>query len=480
LEKTIRELDGCKRELEIRLTNEELQPHFYNAYAEVQPHIELKGFRKGKVPIKLIKQYFGKRIEEDAVDKITNDVFKELVDKKEVKAVGEVNFEESIRTDDGLLIRLTYDTLPEFELQDYKSLTVFEPIHPVDDNEIEEQIQDLLLSNGDYNKVDEITGDKFLVTLNLFTTDKETEEILNSEQPIETKVLLYDKSVIKELKEKLMNCRKGDTFLFNPHDYEQSAPDTLYTVKVAEIEEITPLEFTNEWVQSYTQGRLVSTEEYHEEVGFEIQEKWNQKARVEMENQIINKIVGMHDFPLPDSVLKKTAKELAKDYAAKFKMNFGDNDAMLERFAQDLIPTARPMVKWEIIRNKIIEKENIEIEDFDLENFINDEVPNKDLDSGKLKKYIMENDYFKNTILTKKLMDFLLDFTTTEEIPFDDYYKKMKEQAGSEHHLHTHGDGSIHTHLDHADDEDYDDDYDDNDFDDDEESNEKTEEQEKQ
>ena len=56
LQVTITPLSGVQQEAEIEVTHEELQPHFEKAYEKYRPKLEIKGFRKGRVPLPMIRK----------------------------------------------------------------------------------------------------------------------------------------------------------------------------------------------------------------------------------------------------------------------------------------------------------------------------------------------------------------------------------------------------------------------------------------
>ena len=89
MEKNIKQLEGCFQEIEITLSKEELQPHYEEAYKKARPHIVLQGFRKGKVPLNMVKKIYGKQIEADANQDIISDVFGNVA-KEEEWGIGQV------------------------------------------------------------------------------------------------------------------------------------------------------------------------------------------------------------------------------------------------------------------------------------------------------------------------------------------------------------------------------------------------------
>jgi hypothetical protein len=100
---------------------------------------------------------------------------------------------------------------------------------------------------------------------------------------------------------------------------------------------------------------------------------------------------------------------------------------------------AERTVKWEIIRNKIIKKEQIEVEDSDLDEIINAEVEHTKADKGAVSAKIKQNRQISENILTKKVIDLLIDFAVTEEIPFEEYEAKKEQEHGHDHEGHDHG-----------------------------------------
>jgi len=90
---TIKELEHWGRELEISVERQEIQGKLNEAYLEAQPHIELKGFRKGKAPLNLIKKLYGKSIEKDKLSDIAQEQFNIVFKEQKLSLTG-VSFEK--------------------------------------------------------------------------------------------------------------------------------------------------------------------------------------------------------------------------------------------------------------------------------------------------------------------------------------------------------------------------------------------------
>ena len=108
--------EGLKRGYTITVTAAELDAKVQEKLIEAQPEVEIKGFRKGKVPLAILKKQFGTRILGDAMQEAIDGAMKDHFDKTgdrpalqpEVKMVGGDTWKEG----QDVVVEMTYDALP--------------------------------------------------------------------------------------------------------------------------------------------------------------------------------------------------------------------------------------------------------------------------------------------------------------------------------------------------------------------------------
>lgn len=420
METQLNSIDNCRKEVVFFFPNEELQAHYEISYRKWQPEVQLQGFRKGKAPMNMIKRMFGAKIETEVREELLEKALQDFFKGDEIKAVGNPKLISFEQEELGFRAKFEFDTIPDFQLGDYKGLTVDEPVHVVTESEVNEAIDQICKANGDFETADQVLNDFHVVGLNLQELDEATGLPIIGSKDDEISVYLADKSVIPEMRQALLNTKVGDTFNFNPSQYAEHAPNKLYKITVNDIQRLTPRELTDEFVADYTKGKLNTADEFRQNMEFSIQEKWDEKARIEVEKQIITKIVEMHDFDLPESILRNASEFYFNGIKDKYKNTDYGKNLKFEDMYPDLKPIAERNLRWEIIRNKIIKTENISIEEFDLDPYVLPEAQKTNSDVGTLREILMKNEQFVEQILAKKAMDFILDFAITNEVPYDD------------------------------------------------------------
>ncbi|MGB9913729.1 MAG: hypothetical protein ACPLRO_10220, partial [Candidatus Kapaibacteriota bacterium] len=107
-----------------------------------------------------------------------------------------------------------------------------------------------------------------------------------------------------------------------------------------------------------------------------------------------------------------------------------------DELLEDFIPIAESQVKWAIIKKKIIEKENIQIEDYDIDSIVEEHKrQNPNTSEEELRNYIKNTPHIVDTLLEKKVLDFIIGFAETTEIDFDEYMKMLEGQTTEENSL---------------------------------------------
>jgi FKBP-type peptidyl-prolyl cis-trans isomerase (trigger factor) len=162
-----------------------------------------------------------------------------------------------------------------------------------------------------------------------------------------------------------------------------------------------------------------------------MQKQWDDKSKQLMEDQAISKIIEMHEnFELPETLINSAKAEITKSMKAQnpdINLDEEANQKYIDIYAEK-------MVRTELVRNQIIEKEDLKVEDFDFENFIDSyysahpEMADT-LSRDVLLTHIKGDEQMAHRLLMQKFVDFILDFTKTNEIDFEEFQKMNLEKS---------------------------------------------------
>lgn len=406
MEININRLSQTEEEAEIKLFWDELVPYFDSAYKKFQAEAEIKGFRKGKAPIELIKRQFGEQIEYDALDDIVNDVYQNLVRDGKIDPLGTPELlDVDYKRGESLVFRIKYEVLPEIEISNYKDLQVEKIVHTVDDKEVEDEIRKLLVANASYEEVDEVGGELYRVTVDLQGVDQNNLPVLGrrSENVV---IDLDDETVVQNLRERLLKARKGDEFVIEL--MVDNKPENV-RVSVKKVERKILPELNDEFASKVTNGKVSSVDDLRKYIKEELQRWWEEYSELRLYDTIISELVRTNDFVVPESLIEDFIRSMIDEERSKYPdgklpPNF-DEQFFRQRKRADAIFNA----KWYVIKNKIAQMEGIELTDEDFEKLAEEDSVETGIEKEKLIPFYKRSEHIREKLLNRKVLNFLRD-----------------------------------------------------------------------
>lgn len=416
METQFKTLEGCKREVVIEMTKVDLAPHFDKAYHKAQPEIELKGFRKGKVPLNLVKQKFGKQIENDAVEDIASEMFSSIVKEHSLRPVGQPRLTNLERNPEGgMSITIAYEVLPEFELGEYRGLVVDKLVHTVTEEEIDSEINRILVEHGTLEDAEQIDGDNYLASVQFRKIDEETGMPLIGAESETMEVFLGNRNIDKNLKASLLNTKLNDSFRYEVKENPKEGAPVPFHATVQKIQRIIPAEFTNDFVENLTESSLNTTEEFRSELERQIRDIWTNKSKQHLDDALVNKILEAHTFDTPAALVSEVLMSYVEDVKQRQPDKQLPKGFDMNQFGQQMIPLAMQSAKWMVIRARIIEAENLSVEESDIDRFIQG-LPAMQIDPEQLRTFVESDEQVKARILGEKAMDLIRDYAVITEV----------------------------------------------------------------
>jgi trigger factor len=126
------------------------------AAAKLAKRMKLKGFRKGRVPSKVVESRYGGALRQETLDRVIGEAYRHALAMEELRPISEGEIEElSYEPDQDLVFAIAFDVQPQIELGRLGGFAVERPALVVGDDHVDEVLQDLRRQHGVWKPVDE-------------------------------------------------------------------------------------------------------------------------------------------------------------------------------------------------------------------------------------------------------------------------------------------------------------------------------------
>ena len=304
-------VEGCKHSLEISIPVDVVESETSRVVDDIQKRAKLQGFRPGKAPANLIRKQFAGDIRQKVLENLIPVHLQKQLDAENLNAVdtpeiSDVHFHDFAP----LKFKATFEVFPEVALGEYNNVEVPYQDPEVTEEDIAKRIDEIREQKAQYINIDPrpvVDGDFAVVSL-------ESLEGVTGE-PVKTDEMVLEigaKETFEAFTENIRGLTPGDEKDFEvvyPADYgsEKLAGKTVKfhaVLKGLRRKELPELD--DEFAQELGDYRTV--DELKEAVRKAIFSQRQNDAQQEAKNQIVDKLVDAHDFPVPDAFVERQIK----------------------------------------------------------------------------------------------------------------------------------------------------------------------------
>ena len=304
-------VEGCKHSLEISIPVDVVESETSRVVDDIQKRARLQGFRPGKAPANLIRKQFAGDIRQKVLENLIPVHLQKQLDAENLNAVdtpeiSDVHFHDFAP----LKFKATFEVFPEVALGEYNNVEVPYQDPEVTEEDIAKRIDEIREQKAQYINIDPrpvVDGDFAVVSL-------ESLEGVTGE-PVKTDEMVLEigaKETFEAFTENIRGLTPGDEKDFEvvyPADYgsEKLAGKTVKfhaVLKGLRRKELPELD--DEFAQELGDYRTV--DELKEAVRKAIFSQRQNEAQQEAKNQIVDKLVDAHDFPVSEAFVERQIK----------------------------------------------------------------------------------------------------------------------------------------------------------------------------
>ena len=309
--------EGLKRGYAITLTAAELDAKVNEKLVEAQPEVEMKGFRKGKVPMALLKKQFGQRVMgeamQEAIDGAMGEHFEKSGDRPAMQPEVKMTNEDWKEGDD-VHVEMSYEALPEIPELDLSKIKLERMVVKADDAAIDEALANLAETAQDFKArkkgAKAKDGDQVVMDF----VGKVDGEAFEGGSAEDYPLVLGSNSFIPGFEEQLVGVKAGEekavTVSF-PDDYQAehlAGKEAVFDCNIKEVKEPVAAEINDDLATKFGAENLDGLKA---QISERLEAEYSGAARAVMKRALLDELDKMVDFDLPPSLLEAEAGQIA-------------------------------------------------------------------------------------------------------------------------------------------------------------------------
>ena len=432
LQVTIDNVSACERHVTVVIPRADIDRYFDAEYSELTSKAEVPGFRPGKAPRKLVVSRFKEHVGEQVKGKLLMDSLAQISDEHKFAAISEpdMKLDAVVMPDEGdLTFEFNLEVRPEFDLPEWKGLTIEKPRREIGDQDVEAHLHRLLTRYGKLVEHHGPAGDGDVVTLDLtFSREGRVLSKIEGRAVAVKQKLSFRDAQLENFGELMRGAVKGDRRtatlkigedVDNEQLKGQEVQAEFHVVKVEKVQlpKLTAA-FLNEIGGFSDEADLRAA--VREEL--ERQEKYREQQTVRQ--QITSQLTAGADWALPPALLRKqTRRELQRVVLELQSAGFSNDviQAHSNNLHRRSLAYTELALKEHFILERLAEDQKIDAEADDYTREIELIAEQSGLPARRVRARLEkrgELDSLRNQIVERKVIDLITSHALVKEVPY--------------------------------------------------------------
>ncbi|MDT8397217.1 MAG: trigger factor [Pseudomonadales bacterium] len=358
---SIETLSDLGRRMTIGVPAEKIESQVQLRLQEAARNFSMKGFRKGKVPVSVIKNRFGRGVRQEVLGEVMSQSYYEAVNQENIRPAGQPRIEaKKLEEGKDLEFVATFEVYPEITLGDFSSIHVEKKLAEISDKDIDNMIETLRKQKQTFQELDAASeeGDQldidFIGTMN--------GEKFEGGEARGSRLVLGSKRMIPGFEEGLLGKRKGEevklslTFPETYHDQDLAGQAVEFAVSINSVARAQLPELNEEFFASFdiTEG---GEQAFRDEVAANMARELNTARRNNIKNQVLEGLQAIHAITVPVALIESEINALRQQAMQQFGQGSQIDESMLP--ADMFRKQAEKRVKLGLIMSEIVKQKEL-------------------------------------------------------------------------------------------------------------------------
>ncbi|MCF3593755.1 trigger factor [Rhodobacteraceae bacterium LMO-12] len=431
--------EGLKRAYKLMLTAQELDDKVNSKLAEAQPEVEMKGFRKGKVPMPILKKQFGERIlgeaMQESIDAAMGKHFEDSGDRPAVQPKIEMVDGENWKEGDDVTVEMSYEALPEIPDMDLKSVKLEKLVVKAGEDEIKEALESLAESAQDFESRKKGSKAKDGDQVVFDFVGRVDGEAFEGGAAEDYPLVLGSGSFIPGFEEQLVGSKAGeekDVTVTFPEEYQAEAlagKEAVFSCTIKDVKEPKAAEINDEMAKKFGAEDLKALKE---QVSERLEAEYAGAARAVMKRALLDALDKVVSFELPPSLVEAEAQQIAHQLWHEEHPEVQDHNHDAIETTDEHKELAERRVKLGLLLAEMGQKAEVEVTDAEMTQAIMNQARQYPGQERQFFEFVQQNQQMQQQlrapIFEDKVVDYAFELATVKdkEVSKDDLQKAVE------------------------------------------------------
>ncbi|MBB6091579.1 trigger factor [Povalibacter uvarum] len=353
---------ALERRMEVQVPAERVEKAIDERLQSMSRTVRLKGFRPGKVPVKVVRQQFGQQVRQEVLGDVVQSTFAEAVSQQNLTPAANPRIEPiSMEQGSDLKYRAVFEVFPQIELAGVETIDVSKPNAEVTPADVDAMIENLRQQRPTFASVDREARDTDRVTIDFAgTIDGKP---FDGGQGENVPVVLGAGRMLADFEAGLKGIRAGEdktidlTFPQNYGGAELAGKAVKFAIKAHTVEEQKLPELDDEFCKSYgvEEGGI---DRLRQEVEDNMRRELADAINARVKKQVLDALLAANPVELPKSVVDQQVRELQIDAGRRL----GAKDVSQLPPAENFVEAAKRRVALSLLMGEVIKKASLRVD----------------------------------------------------------------------------------------------------------------------
>ncbi len=404
----LKEIDSYTQQVTVSVPWEDLESAFEAHIRRFSKKVRMPGFRKGKVPQKVVIQNFGPELEAEFAQDSIEIHYAEALQEHKIVPVNRAKIEDlQFSEGSSLNFKATVEVEPAIKLPKYnRKMKVKKNVYVPDNTDVDAYIEEVRRQFAEVRTIEEGSSDGHLLLVDMQEMDSSGVPIIGKK--VEDRYIKVGDGVFGGTNlSRLSGLKVGDTTFVEAETTKEGGL-TKYELTIKNVQEEVFPEMNEEFIKKIDSEATDETS-FRENVMKRIQERLDRDAEGQLNEAIIDYFLQSTDLEPPPSMVDNYIEHSIEQAKSNNGETFDE-----DKYRNEARPSVVRSIKWILIRKALIKGEQLWIPDEEVDEHIDKILESTEDEKGQIRRY------YKKSSNKEKLRDDLLDRSL---------FQKLKEYA---------------------------------------------------